>query len=189
LRGTLSPSFLGDGLAFRERTAGLFPPAAERPDVEVELIVLPPQHMGLPSQVLVVALEVLLADLAVVGTGCNSFHLAIYPRFLQGCTQPMLELQFLCGPASLRFLDRGMRACWGRMKAGVKQQRSWLKAGAAESGGSAEAELWKAGVKSTSVGRTVQSALSRTREKRWAAGREGLSAMQLYKLVIAVKGL
>lgn len=46
--------------------------------------------------------------------------------------------------------------------------------------------LGKVGAKSTRVGVMAQSALKRTREKRCLAAREGLSAMQLYKLVTAV---
>jgi hypothetical protein len=67
----------------------------------------------------------------------------------------------------------------------VKKQRSRLKLGVAEGAGPLGV-LGKVGAKSARVGATAQSALRRTREKRCLAAREGLSVMQLYKLVTQV---
>jgi len=88
----------------------------------------------------------------------------------------MLKLQFLSSPVVLAFLNGKSSTCCGRMKAGVKQQRSWLKAGAADGAGPLGV-FGNVGVKSTSVGWTAQSALSRMSEKRCLAVREWLSAI------------
>lgn len=97
----------------------------------------------------------------------------------------MLELQFLSTSVALCFLGKKGGTCWGRIKAGVKKQRSRLKLGAAEGAGPLGV-LGKVGAKSARVGGMAQSALRRTREKRCLAALEGLSAMQLYKLVAEV---
>jgi hypothetical protein len=93
---------------------------AEGPNVEVELVVLPSQHVGLLTQVVRVAAEVLLADLTVVRTGGHATHFSLACHLIRRHPQTMLELQFLRRPTAVGFLGKGGGTCWGRTKAGVK---------------------------------------------------------------------